>query len=173
MAEKHILINKKAFKTAFFIFFIGTVIGVASSLILLKYNNAPTNLPITIKQENTPPIFIKILINNIIVAAFMISGTYFAKIPTILSLIANGALMGFIMATNIYTTSALIYFLKLISVHGIVEIIALLLAANLGFQKELFSTPKNAKRSLITILVVLILLVVAALLETKVTPLLW
>lgn len=173
MTEKYILINKKAIKMAFFIFFIGTVIGVTFSLILLKYNNAPTNLPITIKQENTPPSFIKILINNIVVAGFMISGAYMAKIPTILSLFVNGAAIGFVMATNIYTTGAVVYYLRLVMVHGIVEIMALVLAANLGLQKELFATRKNAKRSLITIFIVLILLVLAALLESMVTPLLW
>lgn len=173
MTEKYILIDKKAVKTAFFIFFIGSIVGVVVSVLLLKYNHAPTNLPLAIKSENTSLDFITILMNNIFVALFMISGAYLAKIPTILSLFGNGFFLGFIMATNIYTTSAVIYFLRLVMVHGVVEIMALLLAANLGLQKEIFSTPKKIKRSAITIFIVLILLAIAALLETMVTPLLW
>ncbi|MDR2661201.1 MAG: stage II sporulation protein M [Lactobacillaceae bacterium] len=171
--NKYFLLDKKAIKRSFLVFLLGSIIGAMFSYLLLLVNHAPTNMPIVLKAEAKPPIFFHILINNIIVSLVMISGTYLFKLPTYLGLIANGSFFGFILETNIYTSGHLFYFLKLVSVHGPLEIAALLLAASLGLQSEIFSNTNNIKKLSNTLILILFFLLVAALLESKVTPLLW
>ncbi|MFT8813656.1 stage II sporulation protein M [Oenococcus sp.] len=167
------LVQKKPLLTACTIFAASFATTAILLTLFLNYQHAATNLPIDLKSQIKDFTFVRILVKNFIVALILISGFFLIKIPTILMLVANAAVLAFILTANIYTTGAWFYFILLVSIHGLVELTALFIAANVGFQKINLAKKHQRKQLLNTMLLVAFLLILAAILETCVTPLFW
>ncbi|MFT8470232.1 MAG: stage II sporulation protein M [Oenococcus sp.] len=167
------LIKKKPLLTACTIFAASFVVTAILLTLFLNYQHAATNLPIDLKSQIKDFTFVQILFKNLIVALILVSGFFLIKIPTILALIVNAAVLAFILAANIYTTGAWLYFILLVSIHGVTELAALFIAANIGFQKINLAKKQQRKQLVNTMLLIVVLLALAAILETCVTPLFW
>ncbi|MDZ5495170.1 stage II sporulation protein M [Lacticaseibacillus casei] len=112
-------------------------------------------------------------VKNIFVSLLLISGFFLYKVSTVIVLLANAVSISFLLTLNIYTTGEVWYFLGLISIHGLVELGALMIAANIGFQRINLKTRTQRLALRNTIVLILILLIISASLETFVTPLFW
>lgn len=115
----------------------------------------------------------KCAVKNIFVSLLLISGFFLYKVSTVIVLLANAVSISFLLTLNIYTTGEVWYFLGLISIHGLVELGALMIAANIGFQRINLKTRTQRLALRNTIVLILILLIISASLETFVTPLFW
>ncbi|TLF41839.1 stage II sporulation protein M [Lacticaseibacillus zeae] len=171
--SKVFLIKKTAILCPLSLFiFTAITISIAISLFLSSYQ-FPQNLPVDLKSQVIEFSFFKILVKNIFVSLLLISGFFLYKVSTVIVLLANAVSISFVLTLNIYTTGEVWYFLGLISIHGLVELSALMIAANIGFQRINLKirTQRLAFRN--TIVLILILLIISASLETFVTPLFW
>lgn len=115
----------------------------------------------------------KCAVKNIFVSLLLISGFFLYKVSTVIVLLANAVSISFLLTLNIYTTGEVWYFLGLISIHGLVELGALMIAANIGFQRINLKTRTQRLALRNTIVLILILVIISASLETFVTPLFW
>lgn len=167
------LIKKETVLLSLSLFCAGFVFVSLLLIAVFVYNHAETNVPMALKNQLGSLNFWAILAQNTGVAIALLSGSFFVKVPTVLLLLANGAGLGFVLTANMYTTGQWLYFIALISVHGIIELTALMIAGNIGFQKIDWSKKTEIKKLINTIILIITMLIIAAAMETYVTPLFW
>lgn len=188
--------NKKFFLAACLLFFGGALVGYFQAPIVEAFvgnlMGQLKELAEKIKENGGGPLamFWMIFSNNVLSALMMMAlGTFLAIIPTI-GLLANGVLLGFIISkyTAIGVSPWLIFSAGILP-HGIFELPAILFAAGFGLRLGMLSLRsvvvliqphklerwKNdwydtLKQFPVAVLTVIVLLFVAAIVESTITP---
>lgn len=111
--------------------------------------------------------FIEILTNNSKVLLILASGLILFRIPTVLNLIVNGGILGLVM-NGLKSDHLLSTHILSLLAHGIVEILAFLLVAMIALAGIPY-IKKNRGVSLLFVMASVVLLVVAAFIETFVS----
>lgn len=147
------------------IYFVSLAIGL---LISKALNNDIAYVPEDINNTHVFfSTFLSIVINNMKVFIIILTGFFLLKIPTVISLISNGSMLGFFLGS--ITFDQFKHVIIPLSVHGIPEVLGFLIAAYLVFQgKENFMKDKRFNTLLLTSGVLIIGM--AAALETYISP---
>lgn len=154
-----VIFMKKAWQKSIGVF-IGTLLLSFLIFTLVGVNFESTN---TIEFNNRD-IFIYILTNNIKVYVVLFLGLFLLRIPTYVTLIYNAFILGFAFsAINSFSTALSIL------AHGIFEIVAFIISATIAFNSY-EHIKKNKFPFALLFTCGLLLLIVAALVETYVSP---
>lgn len=159
-------INKKKFIINNIIF-----IGLTFIFIILTYSKLETSIQNSeLIYQNVS--FFGILSKNLMVCIIAILGIYTFKISAFIILIVNPIVLGSLLGINWLTTNELIYFLKILIPHGIIEIPALCLACTIGMEGRSFLKKYTLKQIIATFMLLIIMLILAAWVETYISVLL-
>ena len=158
------------------IYVFGSVLGFLNSSLTLS--ESPNKY--TISMDNID--FIEILRNNLYSLAIILMGALLLGIPTLMSLLYNGFVLGVITFYSIKLLKTNSYIIGLLILpHGIFEILAMIIAGVAGFKipyeivrylagkKEQPLTKEDIKEYLTFALISIILIVIAAWIEANVT----
>lgn len=111
--------------------------------------------------------FLSIFINNIKVFIILLTGIILWKIPTVINLISNGAVLGYFLGG--ISSNYLMNVLPPLLIHGVPELISFFIASYIAFiGKERFVQHKILNIGLLFSGVIILLL--AAFLETYISP---
>ncbi|WP_092870301.1 stage II sporulation protein M [Acetitomaculum ruminis] len=113
--------------------------------------------------------FLKIFTNNILVCVFAISGLFLFRIPAFLVYLINPLVLGFILALNWVSTGELIYFLYILLPHSVFEIPAIVMSCSLGMKGKRDRREIKQKIFLFELLLITMLLIIAAIIESTVS----
>ena len=113
--------------------------------------------------------FFDVFRNNIVVCFVALSGIFLFRIPAFLVYFINPIMLGLILAANWVSTGVLLYFIRIIIPHSIFEIPAIVLSCSLGMQGKKGRQDIKKNTGVIYIGVIIILLVIAAFIETTVS----
>lgn len=175
---------------ALILFIGGMILGIAFSTplhgILTPMLQGLKQEAAALRQDNSGGIFMALFVNNVRVSLIMMVGGIFLGLIPAFGVLANGALMGYVVAIMVAKThiSPVLVFAAGILPHGIFEIPAYLLASAYGLRFGWHmirvvagKTTKEGWRTLLidagtTVFWVAGLLFIAAFIETNITPVL-
>lgn len=139
------------------------LIGFISSFIIFKLVGVSLEKTNSIDFGNSA-MFFYILWNNIKVYFVLFLGLFLLKIPTYITLSYNAIILGFAFSA----TDSFTILLSILS-HGILEISAFIIASTIAFTKY-DVVIENKKFMFIVFLIGIIILIIAAFIETYVSP---
>lgn len=113
--------------------------------------------------------FTGIFMNNLIVSTVAVLGVFLFRISSILVLVVNSIVLGFVLGGNWVSTNEIYYFIRILIPHSIFEIPALSIACAMGMEgKKIFS--KYSKSSILRACgLIIILLLIAAFVECNIS----
>ncbi len=180
----------KYLRVSLLIFVIGLVLGAVFAkplqIALSPLMTDLKTLALGMKHETFATMMMTLFLHNLRTSVFMIvGGILFGILPAIFVLV-NGALVGYVIAITYQTThvNPFLLFVAGILPHGIFEIPAYLLASAFGIRAGVLlirtmgrhfehdNWRKLGKDAVPTLVIVVVLLFVAANIETGITPLL-
>ena len=109
---------------------IALIIGCTTPITFINKNIYKNNI-IFNRNINNKSLFPNILFSNLRIVLSMIVGAFIFSLPTIINLLYNGVLFGFLI---LYILRSNILLIFLILPHGIFEIPAMMLAGAAGFK---------------------------------------
>lgn len=142
---------------------------VASTLITywqLKPFAVRTDISQLVHNEIT---FMGILTNNLIVCTLAVAGIILFKVPSILVLVINPIVLGFVLGVNWVSTEQVAYFLKILIAHAIFEIPAISISCAIGMEGKEFIRKYNRASIARAGGLVIVLLMAAAFVECNVS----
>lgn len=113
--------------------------------------------------------FISILSRNTIVCAIAISGVFLLGIPSILVFVVNPIVVGFVLAANWVSTGELFYFVRILIPHSLFEVPAIVISCSIGLNCRKGRNVFKEGMMWGNAMVILILLIVAAFIESTVS----
>ncbi|WP_191559880.1 stage II sporulation protein M [Metabacillus idriensis] len=154
---------KKNFKITIILYIVGLIFGIFIGELInlnlnkIEYSSDPNNLATTWY----------IITRNLTVFIILLSGVVLFKIPTIINLIFNGSVLGFMLSG--LPTKDLFLYIAAILIHGIPELIGLFIAAAISFSgyKGFID---NKKKGLTLLLLGVTLIIIAGFIETYISP---
>lgn len=151
------------------------IIGVSLG-ILMGLSVKQTSTDIVNQPNILPSIYfaIELMKHNGMVAIIVMLGIFTFAVPTVILLVSNGFSLGYIIARNYVRGVSVVQICLRILPHGTTEIIAFIVAGVIGLQGVTFyfSKFKKIKFNLKLVAVVSFLVVISALIEGIVTPIL-
>lgn len=146
-------------------------IGLAAATTFITYYQLK---PFAVKSEISELIvndvtLAGIFINNLIVSTVAVLGVFLFRIPSILVLLVNPMVLGFVLGSNWVSTNEIYYFIKILIPHSVFEIPALSIACAMGTEgRKIFS--KYSKSSILRGGgLIVILLLIAAFVECNIS----
>lgn len=146
-------------------------VGLAAVTTFITYYQLK---PFAVKSELSELVvnditFAGIFINNLIVSTVAVLGVFLFRIPSILVLLVNPIVLGFVLGSSWVSTNEIYYFISIIIPHSIFEIPALSIACAIGTEGgKIFG--KYSKSSILRACgLIVILLLIAAFVECNIS----